>query len=177
MDTLHENQVPILVFSAGIGDVIDAALKFNNLMNSNVKVIANFMEFDEEEKFLRFTGQLIHMFNKNESAIRNSSYFQEIADRHNVILMGDSLGDLRMAEGIEPPSTVLNIGFLNNKVYLNINVLYFSIALIIFTQSFSFQIEERLSLYMDQFDIVLVDDQTFDIPCAIVKLILKEESK
>ena len=65
-----------------------------------------------------------------------------------VVLMGDSLGDLRMAEGVENPDVVLKIGFLNSKV------------------------KERLDQYMEGFDVVLVDDQTMDFPNAILSDIL-----
>lgn len=87
-------------------------------MKDNIKVISNYMEYDENDKMVRFSSQLIHMFNKNESAVRHASYFQELSHRNNVILMGDSLGDLHMAHGVEPPSTVLKIGYLNDKVIL-----------------------------------------------------------
>ena len=118
LNDLNEKGVPILVFSAGVGDVIDEALKISGLMKDNIKVISNYMEYDENDKMVRFSSQLIHMFNKNESAVRHASYFQELSHRNNVILMGDSLGDLHMAHGVEPPSTVLKIGYLNDKVIL-----------------------------------------------------------
>lgn len=117
MQELSEVKVPILVFSAGVGDVIDEALKIHDLMKDNVKVISNYMNFDSNNKLVEFTGELIHMFNKNESAVPHSAaYFQDLSHRHNVILMGDSLGDLQMSKGVEPPSTILTIGFLNDKV-------------------------------------------------------------
>lgn len=118
LNDLNEKGVPVLVFSAGVGDVIDEALKISGLMKDNIKVISNYMEYDENDKMVRFSSQLIHMFNKNESAVRHASYFQELSHRNNVILMGDSLGDLHMAHGVEPPSTVLKIGYLNDKVIL-----------------------------------------------------------
>jgi len=148
LNELNEKNVPVLVFSAGVGDVIDEALKFSGLMKDNVKVISNYMEFDDDDKLIRFSRQLIHMFNKNESAVRHASYFQELSHRNNVILMGDSLGDLHMAHGVEPPSTVLKIGYLNDKI------------------------EERLQKYKDGYDIVLIDDQTMDLPHAVIKKIL-----
>lgn len=151
VDLMEKHSVPMLVFSAGLGDIIDMSLQAHNLMRSNMKVISNYMEFDESDRLVRFSPQLIHMFNKNESALRNSSYFQELSHRHNVILMGDSMGDLRMAHGVEPPSTVLNIGFLNDKI------------------------DERLSAFKEKFDIVLTDDQTLEVPRAIIELMLKAE--
>jgi len=148
LNDLNQKNVPVLVFSAGVGDIIDEALKIAGLMKDNVKVISNYMEFDEHEKLVRFSSQLIHMFNKNEGAVRHSSYFQDLSHRHNVILMGDSLGDLHMAHGVEPPSTVLTIGFLNDKI------------------------EERLEKYKEGYDIVLIDDQTMQVPHAIMNKIL-----
>lgn len=117
MNDLNKADVPILVFSAGVGDVIDEALHANSLTGDNVKVISNYMTFDSDGKLVAFTGKLIHMYNKNESSIpHNSTYFQDLSHRNNVLLMGDSLGDLQMSKGVEPPSTVLTIGFLNDKV-------------------------------------------------------------
>ena len=61
-----------------------------------------------------FVGELIHSFNKNESAIHESDYFKELNHRENVILLGDSLGDLNMAEGAKDAKHILKIGFLND---------------------------------------------------------------
>ena len=55
------------------------------------------------------------MFNKNENAIHDSDYFKKLEGRDNVILLGDSLGDLKMADGANA-SNLLKIGFLNDKV-------------------------------------------------------------
>ena len=63
-----------------------------------------------------FKGKLIHVFNKNENAIHSSDYFEKLHNRTNVVLMGDSLGDIKMALGVPQPSNVLKIGFLNDKV-------------------------------------------------------------
>ena len=101
MKDLNVAGIPILVFSAGVGDVIDEALLAHNLTQENVNVISNYMTFDSNGKLVAFTNKLIHMYNKNESSIPHSStYFQDLSHRHNVILLGDSLGDLQMSKGI-----------------------------------------------------------------------------
>ena len=63
-----------------------------------------------------FQGQLIHTFNKNEGALEHSSYFEEIRHRHNIVLVGDMMGDLNMADGIENVNVILKIGYLNKVV-------------------------------------------------------------
>ena len=40
--------VPILIFSAGIGDILLEVVKQDDLVTPNVQVISNFMEFNEE---------------------------------------------------------------------------------------------------------------------------------
>ena len=63
-----------------------------------------------------FKGDMIHTFNKNECSIHKSDYFQKLEKRENLILLGDSTGDLRMAEGAKHCKNILKIGFLNDKV-------------------------------------------------------------
>lgn len=66
---------------------------------------------------------MIHVFNKNEFALKNTKYYEIIKTRGNVILMGDSLGDAGMTNGVACSNAVLKIGFLyehvsNNKISL-----------------------------------------------------------
>merc|ERR1719219_2590894 len=93
---------------------------------------------------------MIHVYNKNENAVHGSEYFKVLQGRSNVILVGDSIGDLRMADGIDNPETVLKIGFLNNMATAN----------------------ERLPSFLEGFDIVLVDDQTMNVPLDILRNII-----
>lgn len=63
-----------------------------------------------------FKGELIHIYNKREGALLNTGHFQELRTRPNVLLLGDSLGDLSMADGVQDMENILKIGFLNDKV-------------------------------------------------------------
>ena len=65
-----------------------------------------------------FHGTLIHVFNKNEDALHKSDYFEKLFHRDSIILMGDSLGDLRMAHGAAECRNILTFGFLNDKVVI-----------------------------------------------------------
>jgi len=141
---LHALSVPVLIFSAGLGDLIHAVLDQHAGNHDNIKVVSNYMRFDEEGKMIGFTEEMIHMYNKNENAVHSSDYFERLRGRTNVILMGDNVGDLRMADGVDNVQAVLRIGFLNDYS------------------------EERLAKFMDLFDVVLVDDQTMDFGNDII---------
>lgn len=56
------------------------------------------------------------MYNKHDGALRNTDYFKQLKDNSNIILLGDSLGDLNMADSVPNVENLLKIGFLNDKV-------------------------------------------------------------
>lgn len=67
-----------------------------------------------------FKGELIHVYNKHDGALRNTEYFKQMKDNSNIVLLGDSLGDLTMADGVPNVENMLKIGFLNDKVFKTI---------------------------------------------------------
>ncbi|XP_030591583.1 cytosolic 5'-nucleotidase 3-like isoform X1 [Archocentrus centrarchus] len=144
-DHLHEHSIPLLIFSAGIGDILEEVIRQAGVFHPNVNVISNYMDFDESGVLKAFKGELIHIYNKREGALLNTGHFQELRTRPNVLLLGDSLGDLNMADGVQDMKNILKIGFLNDKV------------------------EERKQSYLDSYDIVLIKDETLDVPNAVLQ--------
>eukprot|EP00123_Amoebidium_parasiticum_P012255 comp21227_c0_seq1/m.28884 comp21227_c0_seq1/g.28884 ORF comp21227_c0_seq1/g.28884 comp21227_c0_seq1/m.28884 type:complete len:321 (-) comp21227_c0_seq1:39-1001(-) len=149
--TLHREGVPLLVFSAGLGDVIEEVLRQQGLMRyDNVHVVSNFMKFDDQGYVVGFQGRNIHVLNKSEAAIHDTPYAAEVEARHNVILLGDSLGDVQMSEGVMT-DTVLKIGFLNDSC------------------------EEKLPQYSATFDLVVLDDGPMHVVNAILKPMISSQ--
>ncbi|XP_029382884.1 7-methylguanosine phosphate-specific 5'-nucleotidase-like [Echeneis naucrates] len=144
---LAEHQVPLLIFSAGVGDILEEVIRQNQVFHSNVHIISNYMDFDQTGVLQAFKGPLIHTFNKREGALSHAAGLRELQGRPNVLLLGDSLGDLTMADGVSKPHNILTIGFLND------------------------QVEERKELYANSFGIILVKDETMDVPNAILRYI------
>lgn len=107
---------PLLVFSAGIGDVVREVIhqKVGPLPRKSA-IVSNWMNFNEDGKLVSWSTPLIHMFNKNDSHLRASPIYPDLSARPNVVLIGDSLGDTTMADGA-PHDTVLKIGLLNDQV-------------------------------------------------------------
>ncbi|XP_036408953.1 7-methylguanosine phosphate-specific 5'-nucleotidase-like isoform X2 [Megalops cyprinoides] len=143
-DQLQEQSIPLLIFSAGVGDVLEEVIRQAGVFHPNVKIFSNYMDFDENGALRAFKGQLIHIYNKREGALLNSGHFQELRARHNVLLLGDSLGDLTMADGVYSMENILKIGYLNDKV------------------------QERKESYLNAYDIVLEKDETMDVANAIM---------
>ncbi|KAA0710756.1 7-methylguanosine phosphate-specific 5'-nucleotidase [Triplophysa tibetana] len=144
---LNDTCVPLLIFSAGIGDVLEEVIRQADVFFSNVKVVSNYMDFDESGVLRAFKGQLIHIYNKREGALLNTQHFQELHSRSNVLLLGDSLGDLNMSDGVSDLQNILTIGYLNDKV------------------------DERRQSYLNSYDVVLVKDESMEVPNAILRYI------
>lgn len=142
--TLYDKNIPCLVFSAGCGNSVDAMLEAADVKYPNVKTISNFLKITNG-LVDGFVGDIIHVMNKNEAVIKDTEYYNLVRDRENVILMGDSLGDACMADGISHKKK-LKIGFLCNNV------------------------EQSLPNYKNNFDIVIVNDQTMNVPNSIINL-------
>jgi HAD superfamily hydrolase (TIGR01544 family) len=106
IDFLKKMQIPLQIFSAGLGDVMDEVLRhFIHLEEyPDLHIIANRGLFDEETGLLkRFVDPLIHVFNKKSATfLETAPFFQrkDMEKRTNMILIGDSLGDVTMTDGI-----------------------------------------------------------------------------
>ncbi|DAZ99382.1 TPA: hypothetical protein N0F65_005284, partial [Lagenidium giganteum] len=140
---LADANVPTLLFSAGLYDVIheildqEYAKTTHSKPPSNVHVVGNMMQFDENGKCVGFDGKLIHSLNKNASVLLDTPFWHhcQMERRHNILLLGDSLGDANMAKGLDyTEDEIIRIGVLNSYV------------------------PERLQDYLDTFDVVLTND-------------------
>ncbi|KFQ37418.1 7-methylguanosine phosphate-specific 5'-nucleotidase, partial [Merops nubicus] len=149
-DQLHKHDVPLFIFSAGVGDILEEIIRQADVFYPNVNVVSNYMDFDDKGVLRRFKGPLIHTYNKNNSVLQGTEYFQQLSSRTSIILLGDSMGDLTMADGVPSVENILKIGFLNDKV------------------------EEQRGRYLDAYDIVLERDETLDVVNGILRYLLAE---
>ena len=111
---IKENQIPFLIFSAGFGNLIQEFFKLKDLLSPQTHIISNFISFDQAGKAVSYTRPLIHSFSKKEVQIKKFPYEKEITEKKNVILIGDTLGDTEMCQGVDH-NTVIKIGFLNEN--------------------------------------------------------------
>ena len=149
-DFLHEKKIPLVIMSSGGlgGDSITMFLEKYGRLYDNVHVISNIYEWDSEGNAVSVKDPIIHTMNKDETIVRKYPIFKEIKDRKNVLLLGDSLGDLGMIKGFDY-NTLIKIGFLNDKV------------------------EKYLPKYRQDFDVVLLNDTNMKYVNGLLGEIIK----
>ncbi|KAL3523692.1 hypothetical protein ACH5RR_016526 [Cinchona calisaya] len=154
---LEEKDVPVLVFSAGLADIIEEVFR-QKLHRSfkNVRIVSNRMIFDQNGQLVAFKGKTIHVLNKNEHALDMATPVHDqtndinglvednsfVKKRTNVLLLGDHIGDLGMSDGLNY-ETRISVGFLNDNI------------------------ENSLESYQKAFDVVYLNDTSMQ---GVVKL-------
>ncbi len=146
-ELLKLNKIPLIIMSSSLEDLIKEFIKQKNIYSDNIHVIANKFEFNEKGKAISIK-RIIHVFNKHEMELSKLSIYQELLKRKNIILLGDSLGDLGMSHGF-PFDEIIKIGFLNENI------------------------EQNLESYKKHFDIIILNDGSIEYITNLLKKILK----
>jgi len=144
---LKSNNIPLIIMSSSLEDLIKEFIQQKNIYSENIHVIANKFEFNEKGKAISIK-RIIHVFNKHEMELSALPIYQELLKRKNIILLGDSLGDLGMSQGF-PFNEIIRIGFLNENI------------------------EQNLDSYKKNFDIIILNDNSMEYINNILKQILK----
>lgn len=121
VDLLEKHNIPFLLMSAGVADVVEIKLQQANLWRKNMTVISNKCVWNKEGILVDFASDIIHSFNKNATSKIASAYWSQYKNRPNVLLVGDSQGDVDMTKGVPYVETVLKLGFLNKNVDARLN--------------------------------------------------------
>jgi len=148
LDFLHEREIPLVIISAsGCGDAVQLFFRAHGKDYSNIYFVTNQFNWDVAGRAISVKEPTIHCMNKDETVLAEMpDVFAAIKDRKNVILLGDSLGDLGMIEGFAP-DTLLKIGFLN------------------------FDFDAQREIYKQNFDVVLEGDGDFGFVNDLVRSI------
>ena len=107
----HEHNIPVLIFSGGIKDVIDALLDREGCYFDNISIISNRLKYDDKEIMVGVEEPFITASTKLEVA-REDIYFKNVI-RDNVLLLGDMLSDLKMASCVKY-TDMLSVAFCNH---------------------------------------------------------------
>ncbi len=139
LESLKEKKIPLVIMSAnGLGsESIEFFLQEINQLKDNIHIISNALIWDEAGKAIGVQEPIVHTFNKDETLLQNYSRLEEIKNKKNIILLGDTLGDADMARGFDYDN-IIKIGFLNDNV------------------------KENLDGFEQAYDIIILDDGSFE---------------
>lgn len=107
---MHKLNVPIIVISAGLGNVVKEAIKINNFLYDNVYIISNMVTFDN---CLKLDGTMVNSVNKANLLIPENIKMK-VSNRSSVILFGDQISDLTCLENFQIEKQLL-VGFLTDE--------------------------------------------------------------
>jgi len=160
---IKEKSLPVLLFSAGITQIVQAAMKYKSTsgLTSNMDVVSNNMIFDESDgNLVSFSEPLIHTFSKTTASI-GEEWKKTLNSRPNVVLMGDSHGDPDMVRDEDTPGSCLR---LNHPIRASI-LSFFQNRLL------NHHPEKNREIYENLYDIVLVSDESLSVPIEIFKIL------
>ena len=132
---MNDLNIPIIIISAGIGNVIEEFFKIQNDYYANIKIMSNFIQY-ENGKIKNLKEAPIHALNKNIVKLDEESK-KKISLRDNILLLGDGIPDLKMISP-EERKRAITVGFLDE----NIN--------------------QNLEFYNKEFDIVITNNGSFN---------------
>ena len=96
LESMRDRNIPVIIISAGIGNFIEQFLIKNNCNFDNIYIIYNFIKF-EDGIAVGVCENVIHSLNKNEVSLPDNIK-ELIKDRPNIILLGDSISDIKMVK-------------------------------------------------------------------------------
>lgn len=146
LESMRDRNIPVIIISAGIGNFIEQFLIKNDCNFENIFIVSNFIKF-ENGIAVGVSDNVIHSLNKNEVSLP-PEIKQIVKDRPNIILLGDSISDIRMANE-SSRSNALKIGFLEEKV------------------------EENRPYFEAQFDVVCTDNTDYNELSQKIRILRK----
>jgi 5'-nucleotidase len=150
LDLLKQQNIPLIIMSSsGLGTyTISRFLEKKGKLYDNIHIISNTFEFDSAGNVIKFNEPVIHSLNKDETVVKDfPEIFEQIKDKKNVILLGDNLEDIGMIEGFDYDN-LIKIGFLNENI------------------------EENLSEFQKNFDIIILNDGEMDFVNNLIREII-----
>jgi len=150
LNFLKEKNIPLIIISSnGLGDEsISAYLENRGKLYKNIHIVSNSFEWDNEGYAKGIKKPIIHVMNKDETSLSEFPFFREIKDRKNVLLLGDSLGDVGMVSGFKYKN-LIKVGFLNEEI------------------------DKNLEKYKENFDVVILNDSDMSYVNEMMKEIIK----
>ena len=135
LQELSKKNIPIIVMSSGIGNIVKGFLEKENCINNDTYVISNFFEFEKGKAKIELDN-LMATSNKEYKKIPDEIR-QMLNNKKYGMLFGDLVEDLKMIDK-EKLENTLTFGFLDENIDTN------------------------LEKFNNNFDIVLTENEDFN---------------
>ena len=132
---MNNMNIPVIVMSAGIGNIIKVFLQKEGCLFNNIQIVSNFFEFQDEKAYIDLNNIMATLnkeYKKIPESVRN-----ELEQKENALIFGDLIEDIKMANK-EKLSNTITFGFLDANV------------------------EQNLQEYNKNFDVVITENDDFD---------------
>lgn len=135
LDFLYRYNIPLIIMSsAGLGiEFIQIYFEDKKRFYDNIHIISNSFRWDKEGYAVSINKPIIHSMNKDETLIKEFPFYNLVKNRKNVLLLGNSLGDIGMVKGFKY-NNLIKIGFLNTEI------------------------DKNLQKYKENYDVVILND-------------------
>lgn len=152
LDSLKTHNIPLVIISAaGLGtESISMYLDKFDKLHDNIHIDSNEFAWDDSGHATSIEEPIVHAFNKDYSSVKAHSFYEQVKDRKNVLLLGDSEGDASMIDGFDCEN-VIKIGFLN-EVSEN---------------------GDSLELFKKNFDVIILNDGPMDFVNDLLREVVK----
>lgn len=139
---MHDMNIPVIIISCSLRNVIKEYLEFNNCYYNNIYIYSNYCDIEGKGK-----NDIYQVTPHNKNQITFSKELNDIIKTKDyALLFGDIVDDVNMVSKDKLNSTI-TVGFLDKNI------------------------EENLELYKSTFDIVLTDNSSFqEIEDVIVNM-------
>jgi len=112
---LADMNVPVLIVSAGLSDVIEEYLRQHNMLTENVTVCSNRLNYGADSVPQSVSpSQPITSFTKASAYSMAGAFFRHHMQRRYIICLGDSVTDIDAAQEV-PYDEILSVGFMNSR--------------------------------------------------------------
>ena len=134
LECMFKKNIPVIIISAGVGNIIEQFLIKNNCNYPNIHICSNFLEYKDNLIIGVRDNNLIHPLNKNEISLPKDLQ-NIINNKKNTIILGNNISDINMATSNKK---IYKIGFLDEKI------------------------DERLKQFKENYDIVCTNNTSYD---------------
>jgi cytosolic 5'-nucleotidase 3 len=174
-DFLYEHNIPLLILSsAGVGaETISLYLENYHKLYKNIHVVSNTFVWDDKDHVIGVKEPIIHTYNKDYTSVKHFSFYNEIVERKNVILLGDGISDVNMMNGFEYDN-LIKIGFLNENSKGELIEFKNVYDIIILNDG---TMDYVLESFKKSFDVIILNDGPMDFVNNLLKDVIINQVK